>query len=76
MRQTKFLGLAVLTGAVLLSGCSKRKNPTDTGVLPAGSVVVSAPRFINTLDAANNALILNNLRPEPESRRVRVYLPP
>ncbi|MGH8003373.1 MAG: alpha/beta hydrolase [Limisphaerales bacterium] len=76
MRQAKYIVAAILFGAFLFFGCSKRKNPTDPGAPPAGLVVSNTPLFENTLDAANNALILNNLRPEPEVRRVRVYLPP
>ncbi len=76
MRQANCFLLTVFLGAVLLAGCSKRQNPADPDAPPRGNVVSSAPRFKNTLDTANNALIVNNLRPEPEFRRVRVYVPP
>jgi S-formylglutathione hydrolase FrmB len=76
MYQAKYIFLAAVAGAMLVAGCGKRKNPADAGSPRRGNVVSSAPRFRNTLDTANNALIINNLRPEPEFRRVRVYLPP
>ncbi|HEU4436536.1 MAG TPA: alpha/beta hydrolase-fold protein [candidate division Zixibacteria bacterium] len=76
MRHTGYVLAAVFLGALFLIGCSKRQNPAKPPVPPAGLVVSNTPQFENTLDADNNALILNNLRPEPEVRRVRVYLPP
>ncbi len=76
MRQAKYVFLGAVLGVVLFTGCSKRKNPANPAAPAAGLVVSNTPRFENTLDATNNALILNNLRPEPEVRRVRVYLPP
>ena len=75
MRHTGYVLAAVFLGALFFFGCSKRKNPAKPAVPPAGLVVSNTPQFENTLDADNNALILNNLRPEPEVRRVRVYLP-
>ncbi|MCI0406302.1 MAG: hypothetical protein L0Z48_12125 [candidate division Zixibacteria bacterium] len=76
MRQTKYVSTAVFLGTLLLLGCSQRKNPANPGVPPAGLVVSNTPTFVNTLDAANNALLINGFRPEPQVRRVRVYLPP
>jgi len=76
MRQVKYVLLAIFLGAFLFSGCSKRKNPADPTPAAQGNVVFQPVFFRNTLDTANNALIFNNLRPEPAVRRVRVYLPP
>lgn len=76
MQQAKYIFWAAFLGAVLVAGCGKRKNPADVGSPSRGNVVASAPDFINTLDAANNALIINQRRPDPMTRRVRVYIPP
>ncbi len=76
MRYAKYILLAVFAAVVFFSGCSKRKNPAKTASPAEGSVVFQPVFFRNTLDTANNALIFNNLRPEPAVRRVRVYLPP
>ncbi len=76
MRHISIVLLAAFFGAVLLFGCSKRKNPANPAAPAKGLVVSNAPKFRNTLDTVNNALILNNLRPEKEIRLVRVYLPP
>jgi S-formylglutathione hydrolase FrmB len=76
MHPTKYILPAVLAAVVLFASCSKRRNPADPAAAAAGTVVFQPVFFRNTLDTANNALIFNNLRPEPAVRRVRVYLPP
>lgn len=76
MRSTKYTLLAVFAVSLLLTSCSKRKNPADPASSASGSLVFQPVFFKNTLDTVNNALIFNNLRPEPAVRRVRVYLPP
>ncbi|MCI0329492.1 MAG: hypothetical protein L0196_00860 [candidate division Zixibacteria bacterium] len=77
MRRVNFILLALCLGTLTLAGCSKRKNPAKPGLPPQGQVEEqpSVP-FEGTLDLAHNALILNGLRPDPDQRRIRLYLPP
>lgn len=75
MRRVLIL-VCLLLPVFLWVGCTKRKNPADPPVPPRGSVLTTAPNFVGTLDAPNNALFFNNIRPEPSFRTVRVYTPP
>jgi len=78
MRRSKAWFLLILFGALVFTGCNKRKNPAGSSAPARGKVFEVDLNFVGTLDSVNNSLWVSNIRPRliQSTRTVRVYTPP